>query len=105
MGRRVREIVQWQRVLLPKAAHLCGVSYLAEGQNQSLTEVSDSRVRILGETVQPQGRSRCRLSMCRAEHSWHHWVPVLWLSSLGYGGILTEGLLFFSLCLLQAGSC
>jgi hypothetical protein len=56
MGRRVREIVQWQRVLLPKAAHLCGVSYLAEGQNQSLTEVSDLRVRVLRESLQLQGR-------------------------------------------------
>lgn len=28
------------KAYLPQAAHLCGVSYLAEGQDQSLTEVS-----------------------------------------------------------------
>ena len=41
---------------------------LAEGQVQSLTEVSDSRVRILRETLQLQSRSRWCLSRC-AEQS------------------------------------
>lgn len=48
--------------LYPKAAQRC---HLAEGQIQSLIEVSDTRVRILGET-QSQGRSRWveSLQMC-----------------------------------------
>ena len=37
---------------------------LAEGQVQSLTEVSDPRVRILGETLELQGRSKWSLSRC-----------------------------------------
>ena len=93
-------------VVLPKAAFL-----LAEGQVQSLTVVPDLRVKILGETLQPQGRSRWHLSkyaeqsiafgfsyiMSSGHHGvlglclvtlnkQHHWVQVI-RCSLGYTGV------------------
>ena len=42
---------------------------LAEGQVLSLMEVSDSRDRMLGETLQAQGRSRWHLSRCAQQQS------------------------------------
>jgi hypothetical protein len=93
-------------VVLPKAAFL-----LAEGQVQSLTVVPDLRVKILGETLQPQGRSRWHLSKCAEQsiafglsyimssgqhgvlglclvtlNNQHHWVQVI-RCSLGYTGV------------------
>lgn len=82
---------------------------LAEGQIQSLTEISNSRVSILDEILQLQSRSRWHLSRCAGRESslslliycslgilefydclvilseWRHWVLVI-KCSLGCSG-------------------
>lgn len=56
----------------------------AEGQVHTLIEVSDLRVRILGETLQLQDRSRWHLSRCAEHCSWSLLIrPVSVMRHLG----------------------
>lgn len=59
-------VITFLTTIFTLSSHGCsGESHiLAEGQAQHLTEVSDSRARILKETLQPHDRCRCHLLRC-----------------------------------------